>query len=818
MELHSTSRVRQRLVNVKRCQTYLERLPVSAERRAELHQAAAKVPPELAMETLHRALAGAAGAHNAPADASLAGRLELATGAPPSVHAVGQQGRCLATTPTIQRSSMVPKRWPPRLTMWPFRSKSRPASPPPPSRRSAGVLRRSVLSVLTLGQSVLATWSMTAVLPYHGERPMEVAILILFAILFFWVSAGFWTAIMGFVLLMFGGDRHAISATAAPDTPIDKAARTAIVMPICNEDVTRVFAGLRATYASLEQSGELEAFDFFVLSDSNDADLRVAETEAWLRFCRETKGFGRVFYRWRRNRIKRKSGNLADFCRRWGSEYRYMIVLDADSVMSGECLSTLVRLMEANPRAGIIQTAPRASGRETLHSRIQQFANRVYGPLFTAGLHFWQLGEAHYWGHNAIIRLAPFIRHCALGRLPRRGVHNLEILSHDFVEAALMRRAGWAVWIAYDLPGSHEEMPPNLLDELQRDRRWCQGNLINSRLLLAEGLHPAHRVVFATGVMAYLSAPLWFVFLVLSTVLLAIQTLVPPQYFVNQYQLFPLWPEWNHQWAVLLFSATATLLFAPKVLSIALLWRQGAGEFGGALRLTLSALAEGLYSVLLAPIRMLFHTRFVTATLAGWEIKWTSPTRENAETSWGDALRKHGWHTLLGVVWASGVYWLNQAFLWWLLPVVGALMLSIPISVWSSRVSLGRRLRQWRLFLIPEESAPPYELRRLDAEQKRSPVPSGFVAAVTDPLTNALVCAANGAQTRHWKAFQTERQALVERALVGGPAALSKQEKLNLLDDPSSLSSLHFLVWSSSTPHPDWNQAIGVLPCDDATF
>ena len=155
---------------------------------------------------------------------------------------------------------------------------------------------------------------------------------------------------------------------------------------------------------------------------------------------------------------------------------------------------------------------------------MQQFATRVYGPLFTAGLHFWQLGESHYWGHNAIIRVAPFIKHCALGRLPGSGTLSGEILSHDFVEAALMRRAGWAVWLAYDLPGSYEEMPPNLVDELKRDRRWCQGNLINFRLFLAEGLHPAHRAVFVTGVMAYCSALLWFVFLLLSTALLAVHS------------------------------------------------------------------------------------------------------------------------------------------------------------------------------------------------------------------------------------------------------------------------------------------------------
>ena len=185
---------------------------------------------------------------------------------------------------------------------------------------------------------------------------------------------------------------------------------------------------------------------------------------------------------------------------------------------------------------------------------MQQFATRVYGPLFTAGLHFWQLGESHYWGHNAIIRIAPFIRHCALASAARaRPARRARSCRHDFVEAALMRRAGWKVWMAYDLPGSYEEMPPNLLDELKRDRRWCQGNLINSRMFLLDGLHPAHRAVFMTGVMAYVSAPLWLLSLALSSTFAILQTVVGPQYFVEPRQLFPIWPEWD---------ARATLMFA----------------------------------------------------------------------------------------------------------------------------------------------------------------------------------------------------------------------------------------------------------------
>src|SRR4029078_13357979 len=257
------------------------------------------------------------------------------------------------------------------------------------------------------------------------------------------------------------------------------------------------------------------------------------------------------------------------------------------TLMTADCTTPLLGIAEANPDAGIIQTAPRAAGRDTLYARVQQFATSVYGPLFTAGLHFWQLGESHYWGHNAIIRVAPFMRHFARALLPGPGSLSGEILSHDFVEAALMRRAGWQVMIAYDLDGSYEEMPPNLVDELTRDRRWCRGNLMNFRLFLMRGLHAAHRAVFMSGVMAYLSALLWFLSLILSTALLAVHALSEPKYFVQPFQLLPLWPEWHPEWAIALFSATAILLFLPKVLGALLVVVRAARARGRRPRLVL---------------------------------------------------------------------------------------------------------------------------------------------------------------------------------------------------------------------------------------
>jgi len=768
------------------------------------HQLEDGVGPQQSQVRVHQPLADQQPDTDHPSWASIRRRLRLAC----TLDGADAQGvdivrndshgeARLVTTPPLNRASMAPRSWgrdnqaPPQT---PLRGQQASQVAGAKWRHTANRRRVTLLS-LVLIQTYFATAFMADVLPYQGRQPMEIAILLLFSILFAWISAGFWTAMAGFVVLCRGGDPHAISATHAGDQPLPDAVRTAVVMPIYNENVARVFAGLQATYASVEQAGGIQHFDFFVLSDTSDPDTRIAETTAWLEFCRRVRGFGKVYYRWRQHRIKRKSGNVADFCRRWGKNYRYMVVLDADSVMSGACLMRLVRLMEANPGAGIIQTVPCAVGRDTLHARVQQFASRAYGPLFTAGLHFWQLGESHYWGHNAIIRVAPFIQHCALARLPGRGSLSGEILSHDFVEAALMRRAGWGVWIAYDLPGSYEEVPPNLVDELTRDRRWCQGNLMNFRLFLMRGVHPAHRAVFVTGVMAYLSAPLWFLLLLLSTALLAIHTLVVPEYFVTPYQLFPVWPEWRPEKAIALFCATATLLFLPKILSLVLIALRGATLFGGPLRLALSAIMEMVTSMLLAPVRMLFHTKFVLASLSGWGIQWKSPAREDSETSWSEALRRHGLHTLIGIIWAGAVFWLNPSYLWWLLPVTGALIMSIPLSVYSSRVSAGRACRRFGLLLIPEESEPPPEILRMQEEVARNPRPAGFHEAAWDPLVNAIACASVGGRRNQPEHIRSKHLAFVDSAVSGGIGALTSGQKTALMADAEMLSRLHFRLW-----------------------
>jgi membrane glycosyltransferase len=527
---------------------------------------------------------------------------------------------------------------------------------------------------------------------------------------------------MGFYVSL-RGDRHGLYAADLPRLPLDVQARTAIVMPICNEHVATVFAGLRAACESLAATGALALFDFYVLSDTRDERILAEEYDSWIRL-REALGdqrskdstkdmAGRIFYRVRQRRGKRKAGNLADFCRRWGRNYRYMVVLDADSIMSGDSLVKLVRLMEAHPQAGIIQTVPRACGHATLHARAQQFSSRITGPLFTAGMQYWQLGESHYWGHNAILRTEAFMRHCALATLPGSSALSGEILSHDFVEAALMRRAGYDIWVAQDVEGSYEQVPPNLVAELQRDRRWCQGNLLNARLMAEPGIAPAHRAMFLTGVMSYLSAPLWFAYLLAGTAYWLCMD--PGLDFMDDSVPSLLGYLWL--W-------TAVMLMLPRVLGVtSILMRGEQVQFGGAGKLWLSAALEAALSVLKAPIRMFAHTCFVLAALTGWRIEWQSPPREAHALGYGEATECFIGHSLLTLEWAFLTCLANPAAVVWLLPVFIPLSLAIPLAVATGNIGLGQRLRNWGLLLTPEETQAPALLRAAWGHARRYAVP-----------------------------------------------------------------------------------------------
>lgn len=667
--------------------------------------------------------------------------------------------------------------------------------------------RRILLVVLILSTTAVASGYMANILPHQGRSGLELVLVIFFGLLFAWISIGFWTALLGFTVLWRRFDRFAITRTLDDRQPAAGAQpRTAILIPVYNESVDRVFAGIRATYRSLVSTGRVEDFDFFVLSDSTEPDTLVQEELAWARFCREFNAWGRFFYRHRRPNTKRKSGNIADFCRRWGRNYRYMAVFDADSVMAGSTLLRMVQLMERNPRVGILQTVPMAVGRKSLIARVQQFANHVYGPMFAAGLHFWQLGDAQYWGHNAIIRTAPFMAHCGLPQLSGNPPLGGTILSHDFVEAALMRGAGWGVWLAYDLECSWEEPPATLIDELARDRRWCQGNIQHLRLLLSRRILPAHRALFLNGAMSYVSALLWFLFLSISSAEAISQGLYEPNYFPSEGGLFPDWPVWNLGWAITLLVSTVIILLLPKLFSLVLIVvkQKQAWRYGGGLRLAMSVLAEVVVSMLLAPLRMLAHSKFVIITLLGRNVQWNPLPRDDNNTGWKEAFRFHGPGMLYALVWGGVVFMINPPFFWWLTPILTPLVLAVPISVWSSRATLGGRLHRWGLFLTPEEVSPSRELALLEASLQGAQKPgwpahmggkTGFVQAVVNPLVNGLHRAFRRDQRKISAPIADRRQRLIEKALANGPESLHRAAKMELLSDPASISELHQRVW-----------------------
>jgi membrane glycosyltransferase len=671
--------------------------------------------------------------------------------------------------------------------------------------------RRKLLSGLILVPSATASWFMAHVLPRSVNTSLEISLALLFATLFAWISIGFWASAAGFFSLLCGSDRFSIGTKGVgPAAIVSNGARTALVIPVYNEPVDRVFGGLYGIYRSLREMGPLDLFDFYILSDSTDPDKWIEEEAAWHEFTALSGAAGHVFYRNRRVNIKTKSGNIADFCRRWGYRYRYMIVLDADSIMSGQTLWRMVAAMEEHPAVGILQSLPKAIRASTPFARLNQFASHLYGPMFAAGLHFWQLGDSQYWGHNAIIRVKPFMEHCALPRLSGPPPFGGYILSHDFVEAALMRRAGWEVWLAHELEGSYEQPPPNLLDELRRDRRWCQGNMQHLRLFFAKGVIPAHRGLFLAGAMAYLSGLLWFLFLCLSTAQAISETVVAPVYFPAGHTLFPNWPVWNPGWAITLGISTAVLLFSPKLMGLMLAFLKGrVKQFGGATRLVASTIAEAFLSALLAPIRMIFYSKFVIGILLGREVQWHTQQRADHGTSWLEAFRFHGAGMALGLLWSMVVFLTNRSFFLWLTPILLSLVLAVPLSVWSSRSSAGRRLSALGLFGTPVEIDSPEQLGWIESYERKyhevSPPllfakDQGFIRAVVDPCVHALHLSLLRKVRKYGPKVLERRRQLSERVLEHGPEAITHAEKRQLLSDPSSMTALHEAVWKISNP------------------
>jgi membrane glycosyltransferase len=664
-----------------------------------------------------------------------------------------------------------------------------------------------------------------------GWSPSRTVLLVLFIILFFLAAIGCTHGIFGFILRRIG-ERSGITQLKDYQKQSIAGTSTALIFPIYNENVVRVLEGLRTTYESLKRTGELERFDFFILSDSTNPDKWIEEERRWSELVRELGALGRIYYRRRISNEGKKSGNVRDFLNSWGRRYRYFVCFDADSVMRGELLVDLVKMMETHPDVGLIQTVPGLINAESLFGRMQQFANRFYAPIFITGLNFWAQSFGNYWGHNAIIRTEPFMHYCDLPQLPGRKPFGGQILSHDFVEAALMLKENWQVWFAYDLEGSYEEAPQGLIENAQRDRRWCQGNLQHSLLLLAKGLRGISRVHLLLGIFGYLSGPLWLAFLLTFsfirwTDLLSELTMLPVRGFFPYLNL----PATAH--AFFIFIICMTVIMLPKVLALVDLAfdSERRRAFGGLARTTLSVVGETIFSTLHAPLQMLWHTRFVITILLGMGVSWGTQNRDADGTEWSYAMRRHWGHVLVGVVWGGLVFWLDEITFWWFLPVLLGMFVSIPLSVLTSRSSWGRRAKKAGLFLVPEEVVPPREIidlrvrlaeLEMAGELAARPPNASLADVVLNPYVNAVhvsLLRENRLNPAYAEALsklgvgEDKSRGLGEKLLAAGPDSLSAQEKLLLLSDANTMSWLHRWAWlrPSETLSPWWQRAIRSL-------
>jgi len=579
-----------------------------------------------------------------------------------------------------------------------------------PDGRWAVTARRLFVIGGTLLLTGYAAWQMHRVLAVAGLTVPEAIVLGLFCALFAWIAF----ACLG----VFGGLLRRLGR-ADGDLPLagelpELAGRTAILLPIYNEETARVMAGLQATYESLAETGRLAHFDVFILSDTTDAEIWVAEEAAFLALRRRTGGHRRIFYRRRPKNVERKAGNIADWVRQFGAAYPHMLVLDADSTMSGEAIVRLAATMERNPGLGLVQTLPAVVGGRTLFARLQQFAHRLYGPPIAEGLAWWHGGESNFWGHNAIVRTAAFAAAAGLPKLPGPRPFGGHILSHDFVEAALLRRAGWQVRLVPGLAGSYEEGPPSLPDLAIRDRRWCQGNLQHMAVLPARGLHWVSRLHLLTGIGSYVTAPLWLALLGLGLLISLQARFVRPEYFPSEFSLFPEWPAQDPVLAAYVFAGTMGVLLAPKLVAFLLMLfdpplRRGCG---GGVRAFLGMLVETLLAGLLAPLAMLSQSAAVLTILAGRDGGWRPQRRDDGSIPMGGIVRRYLPHTLLGLGLGLAAWLVALPLLYWMSPVVLGLLLAIPLAALTATRGAGRAFARLGLLAIPEEREPPPVLRR----------------------------------------------------------------------------------------------------------
>ncbi|WP_376876700.1 glucans biosynthesis glucosyltransferase MdoH [Albirhodobacter sp. R86504] len=475
--------------------------------------------------------------------------------------------------------------------------------------------------------------------------------------------------------------------------------RTVILVPVYNEDPVATFSRVAAMDASLAAIGRAQEFHFAVLSDTRNEAIAEKELLWFARLVEERDGIGRFFYRRRQQNTGKKAGNIEDFISRSGSAYDFALILDADSLMEGETIVRMVRRMQAEPRLGLLQTLPKVTRASSRFGRAGQFAASFFSPVFARGLAMMQGTTGPFWGHNAMVRVRAFAESCGLPALRGKPPFGGHVMSHDYVEAALLARARWIVRLDDDLQGSFEEGPENIIDHAKRDRRWCQGNLQHARIIGAPGLRGWSRFVFAQGIMAYIAPLFWLGFILAS---IAAPLLAPePDYFPEPNWPFPIFPQNEAAKAIALALGIFGLLLLPKLLvAIKAAFDGRARGFGGGGLAFLSTLNELILSSITAPIHLLFAARAVFQVLMGLDGGWPTNNRGDGRLSLREAWAASGWIVTIGVVGLAATYTFAPMLLLWLLPVGIPMSLAPFIISWTSKPSTTALMK------TPEETSP----------------------------------------------------------------------------------------------------------------
>ncbi|MEM8853046.1 MAG: glucans biosynthesis glucosyltransferase MdoH [Pseudomonadota bacterium] len=633
------------------------------------------------------------------------------------------------------------------------------------------VLARILLVVLTVSATVFAVMEMEAAVIVGGVTALEWALVSIFAVAFAWISFSAANALVGVVLRQ--------RSTGPPAQAPEGTGPTALVMPVYNEDPAHTFSALAAMGEDIDPARR-DAFEVFILSDTTDPEIWIAEERAF-QTLRETLAIP-VWYRRRRHNVDRKAGNVADFVRRWGGRYAHMVVLDADSLMSGPCLTALRDHMAADEGAGIIQTAPVLIGAETPFARAQQHANGFVGPVVAGGLAAWQGASGNYWGHNAIIRLDAFAEAAGLPHLDGAPPFGGSILSHDFVEAALIRRAGWSVKMLPDLKGSYEGAPTDVFGVVVRDRRWAQGNLQHARLLGVCGLATVSRVHLGIGIFAYVMSPVWLALILVGVALSVQATFIRPEYFAEGFALFPTWPAFDSERMIALFALSLVVLLVPKGIGLvrALALKRVRRSAGGAPKVFAGALGELVASTLVAPIMMLSQSAIVASILVGRAVGWTPQARNPGRVDPYAAIRFCLPHMALGAGLGAIAFVHSPTLAAWMSPTLVALILSVPIVMAAGSSRLGEmRLVRW-LLETPQARVLPQVAARQAALLQRFKAPTEC---------DALLALARDASLRHHHLTSLEGVSR-PRGSVDAPTAIAAAK----LEDAGNIDELaHWL-------------------------